>query len=244
MPLLHRLAHTPLALPYVHGLLKLFDARISGAQHIPRQGGALIVGNHACLGLDSFAFTPLCIRDAGRMPRFLGEKNLWRLPAVGRVLSSLGAVPGDPDQAVRLLKSGELVGVYPGGIDDSLKLSSKAYELQWGKRSGFARVALRAAVPIVPVVGEGIDDMLTIVAKERWIGRRLLGSSRYDLPWAVGAYGLPFVPRRVPLVFHVLEPIHPDGSAANPSDVERMRDATVDAMEGVLRVVKELRRVR
>jgi hypothetical protein len=34
MPLLHRLAPTPLALPYIHGLLKLFDARISGAQHI------------------------------------------------------------------------------------------------------------------------------------------------------------------------------------------------------------------
>jgi 1-acyl-sn-glycerol-3-phosphate acyltransferase len=241
MPLLHRLAHTPLAAPYVRRLISLFDARLSGAERIPREGAALLVGNHACLGLDSFAFTPLCIRDAGRMPRFLGERNLWRVPGVARFLTSVGAVPGTRDRAVQLLDQGHLVGVYPGGIDDSWKTASEAYRLKWGMRAGFAHIALRARVPILPIVGDGIDDLLTIVARERWVGRRLFGSERYDLPWATGAYGLPFVPRRIPLVFHVLEPIVPTGDANDLADVERVRAATFDAMESVLRVIRALR---
>ena len=241
MPLLHRLAHTPLAAPWVHGLLALFDARFSGAARIPREGAALLVGNHACLGLDSFAFTPLCIRDVGRMPRFLGERNLWRIPGVARFLTSVGAVPGTRDRAVALLERGQLVGVYPGGIDDSWKPASEAYRLQWGNRAGFARIALRAGVPILPIVGEGIDDLLTIVTRERWVGRRLLGSARYDLPWAVGAFGLPFVPRRIPLVFHVLEPINATGDPDDPEDIERVRAATYDAMESVLQSIRALR---
>lgn len=244
MPLLHRLAHTPLATPYIRGLLALFDARISGADRIPRAGAALIVSNHACLGLDSFAFTPLCIREVGRMPRFLGERNLWRVPGLAQLLDSIGAVPGSQRRAVQLLNDGELVAVYPGGIDDSFKLSAHAYELMWKQRAGFASVALRASVPIIPVVGEGIDDQLTIVRREPWIGRRLLGSDRYDLPWAIGAYGIPFLPRRVPLVFHVLEPILPHGDANSEADVQRHRDRVFHAMDRVLSVLRQLRTQR
>lgn len=77
--------------------------------------------------------------------------------------------------------------MYPGGIDESLKPKRDRNRLKWGARDGFARVALRARVPILPIAGAGIDETYTIHVREPWLGRRLLGSARYDLPIASGA---------------------------------------------------------
>lgn len=239
-PWLHSMAQSRLAKPALRAYRRAADARMAGFEHIPKRGAALMVGNHAALGLDSFPFTALCIEHTGRMPRFLGERNLWRVPGLAQVLDALGAVPGTRDNAAALLRAGELVCVYPGGIDDSLKAGGSEYTLQWGHRDGFARVALRAAVPIIPFVGEGVDDLLTVVARERWIGRRVLGSPRYDLPVFRGAWGLP-VPRRVPLVYHILEPIVPAGEESNEADVAALRRRTYESMESVLRVLRQMR---
>jgi 1-acyl-sn-glycerol-3-phosphate acyltransferase len=239
-PWLFRIAQSRWSRPVLRAYRKASDARISGAERIPRQGGALLVGNHAALGLDSFPFTALCVERTGRMPRFLGERNLWKVPGLRGLLDALGAVPGTRDNAVELLRTGALVCVYPGGLDDSFKLAGQAYTLQWGGRAGFAQVALRARVPIVPFVGEGVDDLLSVVAREPWVGRRLLGSPRYDLPVFRGAWGLP-IPRRVSLVYHVLEPLAPEGDPERSGDVERLRRLTFERMEAVLSVLRALR---
>lgn len=214
--------------------IRWFHASMEHADRIPATGGALLVGNHALSGLDGFTLASLVIRERGRYVRFLGERNLWRMPGLGPLLTELGAVPGDPVRAVEMLRDGELVGVYPGGVDDSFKPASERYRLQWGSRAGFARVAMRAGVPIVPVAGLGIDEMYTIVGKERWLGRRLLGSPRYDLPIAFGYYGTP-LPRRETQRFVVLEPISTTGDPDREEDVERVRSAVHDALTQVLR---------
>lgn len=211
-----------------------FHARIEGAQQIPREGGALLVGNHAMMGLDGFVLGALVMREAGRYVRFLGERNLWRIPVVRTFLDAVGAVPGAPERAVELLEGGEVVGVYPGGIDDSWKLTTTdRYRLQWGTRAGFARVAMRARVPIVPVAALGIDEMYDVVAREPLVGRKLLGSPRYDFPIALGVLGTP-IPRRVPQRYLVQPPIDTSGDPDNAADVERVRAATFEAIERVL----------
>lgn len=213
--------------------IEYFHARIEGVRNIPREGGALLVGNHAMMGLDGFVLGALVIRETTRYVRFLGERNLWRVPVLRSALSAVGAVPGAPGKAIELLESGELVGVYPGGIDDSWKLSSEKYRLQWGQRAGFARVAMRAGVPIIPIAAIGIDEMYDVVAREPVVGRTILGSPRYDLPIALGAYGTP-IPRRVPQRYLVQSPIDTTGDPDHEGDVERVRAATFDAIESVL----------
>src|SRR5262245_27703724 len=94
-------------------------ATLHDADRIPRKGPALLVGNHALLGLDSLALTATIVSAGHRAPRFLGERNLWRVPGLRAALDAVGAVPGRPDEAVTLLEQGELVMVYPGGVDDS-----------------------------------------------------------------------------------------------------------------------------
>jgi 1-acyl-sn-glycerol-3-phosphate acyltransferase len=115
-------------------------------------------------------------------------------------------------------------------VDDSLKLSHERYQLKWKQRAGFAKLAIAAKVPIVPVVGFGIDEMYSVVGHERFIGRRVFGGERYDLPIAFGRAGT-MLPRRATQTYVALPPIDTSGDPRNPDDVERVRKATRDALE-------------
>ncbi len=211
-----------------------FRATLDGLGHIPKTGGALRVGNHALFAIDTAVLAALIIRDLGRNPRFLGDRNLWRVPGLGPTITAIGALPGEPTSAEILLRRGELVLVYPGGVDDSLKSNAQRYQLLWKNRAGFARVAIRAQVPIIPVVGLGIDEMYSVVGRERFLGRRLLGSPRYDLPVAFGAFGT-ILPKRVEQRYVVLPPISTAGLTDTPENVEKLRTATFEALDAWLR---------
>jgi 1-acyl-sn-glycerol-3-phosphate acyltransferase len=210
------------------GLVRAFRAELRGAANVPRTGRALVVGNHAFLGIDAPPLGALLLLETGRVPRWLADRNLFRIPLVRRLLWAGGAVPGERSRAEDLLARDELVCVYPGGIDDSFKLRHERYTLKWGERAGFAHVALRAQAPIVPVVCFGADELFDVVAREPWVGRRLFGSPRYDVPLAVPG-------RKVPFVYEVLPSIAPPSVYADEEAAARaLRDATRLAMETAL----------
>lgn len=215
-------------------IVRYFSAELRDAARLPRDGGALLVGNHAMWGYDGVVLGTL-VRDATRRyVRFLGDRNLWRMPVVGPTLTAFGALAGEPGAAERLLREGHLVGVYPGGVRDAFKVTpGERYVLKWGQRAGFAKVAMRAGVPIVPVAGLGIDEAYTVLGRERWIGRRLFGSESYDIPVWWGAYGSP-LPRRVKLTFELLDPIDTRGDVGDPAAVEAVRHATEAALSARL----------
>lgn len=216
-------------------VIDYFSASVVGLEHVPREGGALLVGNHGVFGLDAFILGALLAKELGRLPTWLGERQLWMVPLLPRALAYVGAIEGERETATRHLEAGELVVVYPGGIHDSFKLSRERHRLQWGARAGFAHIAMRARVPIVPVAACGIDDAYRVIAREPGLGKLLFGDARYNFPIVLGRRGT-LVPRKVPVSFHVLAPIDTSGDTARAEDVERVRAATHDALEGVLSV--------
>lgn len=230
----YALLHTEAARLVAQEVEKRFQATLHGAEHLPRSGGALLVGNHAYLGTDSWVLSALLISQCRMMPRFLGDRNLWRIPVLNRFLTTFGAIAGKPEEAVALLEAGEIVMVYPGGVDDSFKFSSQAYTLQWHHRAGFARVAMRARVPIIPVAATGVDELYQIDRRETFLGRSFGGSSRYDLPIPKS-----LAPRRVPLDYYLLEPIDAQGDPTNEMDVARVRQATESALRSILDPYRE-----
>jgi len=217
----------------VRAVIDYFSASIVGLEHVPLTGGALLVGNHGAFGLDAFILGALLAKELGRLPTWLGERTLWQMPLLPRALAYVGAIKGEREAATQRLEAGELVVVYPGGIHDSYKLSRERHRLQWGARAGFAHVALRARVPIVPVAACGIDDAYRVIAREPGLGKLLLGDARYNFPIALGRRGT-LVPRKVPVSFHVLAPIDTRGDAARAEGVERVRAATHHALTSVL----------
>ena len=132
-----------------------FRMRIAGAEHIPREGAAIIAPNHKSF-FDSF-FVALATR---RHLRFMAKTELiegrW-----GRLLVRLGAFPvrrgqSDADAletAREVLRQGGLLALFPEGtrVPDPEALGEP--------RRGAGRLALESGAPLVPAAISGTDHL-------------------------------------------------------------------------------------
>lgn len=191
---------------------------LHGAERIPA-GGALLCGNHAIMGVDSVALYPLVWQATRRLMRGLGDRALFPVPYFGEAIGRVGAVEGRSDTAASLLRAGELCLVYPGGALESFKTPDRRYQLHWRDHFGFARVAMQAQVPIVPILSAGPDHAYRFLFHERLVTRRFFGdgTSRYDFPISLG---LGLLPLPIPFAFQVGEPVHPPIGAHLADDPE------------------------
>jgi 1-acyl-sn-glycerol-3-phosphate acyltransferase len=150
-------------------ILRLFfRPKIEGLENVPAEGGALLASNHLAVS-DSF-FLPLMVPRRITFPAksdyftqkgFKGTLKRLFFEGVGQVpidRSGAAAAQGALDTLVRLLKDGGLVGIYPEGT------RSPDGRLYKGK-TGMARVALEAGVPIIPVAMFGTDKANPIGSK-------------------------------------------------------------------------------
>lgn len=167
-----------------------FRYEIIGLDRVPRKGGALLANNHGLVPFDVILLTRHLVA-MGRAPRALAEHATWRFPIIRELLLNMGVVDGNPRNAIRLLRDGELVIVFPGGAREGLKSFKERYNLYWEDRFGFVKVAIAAGVPIVPCFSAGIDHCYYVVANAYDIGKKYFG--RYiPLPLFVGAGLIPF----------------------------------------------------
>lgn len=192
---------------------KYFRPTYHGMDHIPRQGPALLVGNHGIIGFDGFFILSAIYRATGRLPRGLGDHHLFVEPLSRRFWTSVGALDGNPENAIACLKAGHLVNVYPGGARDAMKGPEGLYRLHWAQSKGFIRVAMRAGVPIILHMGIGTDDTYKVLGRLRFTGK-VLGHAKYEIPIWMG-WGL--LPRPVKFDYYLSEPIALEGG---PSDAD------------------------
>jgi 1-acyl-sn-glycerol-3-phosphate acyltransferase len=131
----------------VFRLLRLrFDVR--GSEHVPTSGGAVVCSNHVSY-LD-FTFLGLGALPQHRLVRFMAKASVFGHWFAGPFMRAMQHIPVDRkagaaafDAAVRALKDGQVVGVFPEAtISQSLTLK----EL----KAGAARMAIDAGVPILP----------------------------------------------------------------------------------------------
>jgi 1-acyl-sn-glycerol-3-phosphate acyltransferase len=218
---------------FVKSVVRYFDARLVGHENVPREGPALLVANHGIFGFDAMILGALLWQHTERLALWLADRTLWKTPGLAQALDWVNAIPGTPHDAVTHLERGEIVVVYPGGIFDSYKHERDRHKLKWRGRAGFARVAMRAGAPIVPIAASGVDDMYRVVGRDPVLGKILFGDARYNLPIALGRFGS-IVPRPARVTVHALAPIFPTGSADDPADVERIRALAHDSIQSKL----------
>ncbi|PXX54604.1 1-acyl-sn-glycerol-3-phosphate acyltransferase [Nocardia tenerifensis] len=138
--------------------------RFYGLENIPTEGPVLLVGNHNLMGgIDAPLLLPEVLRRRGRLIRGLAENVLIAVPGVRHFLHRYGAVRGTRANCLALLKRGDAVIVFPGGGREAVRRKNEKYVLKWEGRTGFARMAIEAGAPIVPVAMIGVDDAYDIV---------------------------------------------------------------------------------
>ncbi|MGH2684487.1 MAG: lysophospholipid acyltransferase family protein [Actinomycetota bacterium] len=152
-------------------LLRLiYRPRARGLENIPRSGGAILAANHLSF-VDSLFMPLMCPRDVV----FLGKADYfdsWRTRWFFRFTNVIpvrreGGSAGEAAilAGIRALKEGKVVGIYPEGT------RSPDGRLYRGK-TGVARMALEAQVPVVPVAIHGTPEIMPLDAKvPRFSGR-------------------------------------------------------------------------
>jgi 1-acyl-sn-glycerol-3-phosphate acyltransferase len=150
-----------------------FRAEWEGLERIPRQGGALLVANHAgAIPSDAPVIMHGIESELGRPVYGLADYFFRAVPLVGTLWSRAGGVAAHPDNAQRLLHDeGQLVLVFPEGVKGPAKLYRDRYRLKRFGRGGFVETAMRAGVPIVPVAVVGAEESMPILARSNTLAK-------------------------------------------------------------------------
>jgi 1-acyl-sn-glycerol-3-phosphate acyltransferase len=146
-----------------------FRCRVEGVEHVPADGGALLVANHSGALPPDAAMIAKAIKEEHSRPRPLNitvEHFFKGFPGFSMLLPKIGAVPAHPANVHRLLyDERQLVLVFPEGRKGTEKLFKDRYRLRRFGRGGFVEAAMRAGVPIVPVAVVGAEEAQPVFAQ-------------------------------------------------------------------------------
>ncbi|MEU4563752.1 lysophospholipid acyltransferase family protein [Actinoplanes sp. NPDC023936] len=161
MPLIYSIGKVIVGVPLMTG----WRPTVEGLEHIPRSGGAIFAGNHLSVADELFlgAVVPRHLAFWAKSDYFTGTGVKGFLNR--KLMEGLGAIRVERaggraaltafDAAIPALKAGDLVAVYPEGTRSP---DGKLYR----GRTGVARLAVAAGVPIIPVGMLGTDKVQPI----------------------------------------------------------------------------------
>ena len=208
------------------------------------EGAALYVVNHGFgSALDLNVLLSACVgARIGLRPEdpsvLLMHQLAWTL-GVGPLLEPAGLRPAGREVALEALRAGVPVFVMPGGDLDGAKPWTRRNRVHFHGRTGFARLAHEAGVPIVPIVITGAGDTLVNLTDGAWLARALRLDERirlkalpigFALPWGwnVGAALGGYLPIPAKLRGTVCRHF-PAGSGLDPEVVAKEVEAEMDA---------------
>ena len=172
---------------------RYFRVETEGIEHVPSEGRALIVANHAgTFPYDGVMLKTVVRREhpAARNVRWLTEDHLFYMPFVGSFLNRMGAVRACQENAERLLRHERLVAVFPEGAKGMGRLYRNRHKLQRFGRGGFVRLCLRTQTPIVPCVIIGAEESMPLL---------------FRIEYLANVLGIPYIP--VTPTFPMLGPL-------------------------------------
>nr|CAX69493.1 Transmembrane protein 68 [Schistosoma japonicum] len=199
---------------------------VIGMEKLPTNGPAYLVYYHGTCPFDAYYFTSRYCIERDRFPVPVVDRFVFRVPGLGRLLETIGAIKGSVDECVahlqqgRILKNGkvsqgDVLLISPGGVREAL-FSDEFYTVMWENRRGFARISLLSGQPIYPMFTENIRETIRIVQFGKGWWRSLYERTR--LPLAI-FYG--YFP--VKLRTYIGDPIYPLPNETSDELANRVR---------------------
>jgi 1-acyl-sn-glycerol-3-phosphate acyltransferase len=253
--------------PFLEGLYKYyFRCDISGWENMP-EGKALYVGNHN--GLLTFEVLMMFYawwKRFGTSRRALGLAHSIALnnPIFRWIIPRLGAIPAEPELAIEAFNRDYSLLVYPGGEKESFRPFTERKKVDFYQRKGFIRLALKAKVPLVPIVSIGAHESYIILNRGEEIAEKLGLKEKFRLHgvpitfrslffmWCVttgiftffplliapAAFMAIFIPMPAKMDFKILPPVDVvsmvDPALSEDQNLQKIYDHVLNLMQTVL----------
>jgi 1-acyl-sn-glycerol-3-phosphate acyltransferase len=242
---------------YVFGPNRYFPLEVAGLENVP-PSPVMVVSNHSggTSIPDVWGFCYAWYQRFGveRPIHLMAHEIILSTHITGRYFGRRGIIPANPGLGREVLGAWRRdLMVMPGGDLDTWRPYSQRYQVRFAGRTGYARLALQAGVPIVPLANAGAHESLIVLSD----GQRLAHALRLpllaranifpvhlSLPWGLTIGPWPHLPIPVRLRYRVGKPIYPpDGlePGAEPSP-ELIREHDERVRSAVQSLLDDLRR--
>jgi len=233
-------------LPYMELFASYFDAEVRGLDRLPAKGPVMVVGNHSggIFTPDTSALYVAWYRERGFDEPLLGMAfdAAFSWPGIGYVMPKIGQIPASPQNALEAFASGGSLLVYPGGSHEVFRPWKERDKVDLNGRKGFIRLAFRAGVPVVPIVGHGAHHSTIVLSRGERLAK-LLGVDRLrmdvfpivlQVPWGISFPGPPALPLPAKITMQAHAPM--DWSQYGPEDADNPEivDACYDEIASLM----------
>lgn len=232
-----------------------FHVQAEGWHQVPKSGKVMIVGSHngGIASPDMFMAIYDWFRQFGidRPAYALAHPNIWQItPFLGAAAAKCGAVQATAEMAIAALNREAAVLIYPGGLKDVFRPHRQRDEICLAGQTEFVKLALRKAVPIVPLVSKGAHDTLIVLADLYEQVRQLHEAGLpwpfgvdpevfpvyLGLPWGLGIGPLPNIPWPMPIQIRLGAPISFEDYGEEASKDEDYVQACYDQVHNQMQV--------
>jgi 1-acyl-sn-glycerol-3-phosphate acyltransferase len=233
-----------------------FRGEVRGLGNVPEHGPVLLVGNHSGGNLtpDTHVFTLAFNTYFGVERGFfqLAHNLVLSMPALAQ-LRKFGTVAASPANARKALQAGAALLVYPGGDYEVHRPSWQRNRVDFGRRKGFIRLALKQNVPIVPVVSIGGQETALFLSRGERLARLLALDRMFRLkvlpislalPWGLNVGDmLGHIPLPAKITIETLPAIKLREEFGPDPDVDEVYDHLIRLMQETLDALAAERRL-
>jgi 1-acyl-sn-glycerol-3-phosphate acyltransferase len=211
---------------------------VEGLENLDDQP-ALVCGYHGrSLAADMCILAATMEKRYGYLPHCFVHRSLEIMPGLTKVIDALGFLTGDAESIAEAIERKEHIVVTPGGAVEGMRTFYDNYRVEW-KSKGYAKLAIKYQLPIVPVAAAGADETYYGLLDGEELATRLGLSAKWAwAPWTgLGPLGLyPFSPP-FPVKFYQIvgKPIPTEGLCGDKSeDVDHLHDQVTLAVQTLL----------
>lgn len=234
---------------------RYFGLDVQGWDNVPR-APAMVISNHSggttIPDVWGFGVAWYARFGVGRIIHPMAHEIILSTKRTGRFFERHGVLRASREMGYDVLTNWKRdLMVMPGGDRDTWRPYKKRYEVTFAGRTGYARLAIKAGVPIVPVANAGAHETLFVLTDGSRLARALGMQRRFrasifpislSFPWGLTIGPLPHLPWPADLRYRIGPAIAPpalDVPGAEPTD-EQVRDLDSQVRAAVQTLLDDL----
>lgn len=154
----------------LHNLKESFV--LESPDQIPSGPALYLCQPHGIAGYSWFVHFSYCLSewpDKAKRPVLAIHSIFFKIPFAREILEASRCIEASESEIVRTLASGQSVALVVGGVEEMTYSGGPVTKLVLKKRKGYARIAKKAGVPIVPLYTEGEGDLFGVETHPLWM---------------------------------------------------------------------------